>query len=792
MKATHPWKFFRAGGFDQVRLESGADLAALDHLDQKLWIALACPTQGLEFDARTLALIDTDNDGRIRAPEIIAAAKWAAGCLKNPDELLRPSTGLALGSIDDSTPEGKQLVASARQILANLGKKDATEISAEDTGDTVKIFAQTQFNGDGIVPADAAEDAAVKAVIANIIDCLGADTDRSGKPGVSQARADQFFAEAQAFSDWWKQSEGNAVTLPLGEGTTAAAAAVNAVRAKADDYFARCRLAAFDGRALAALNREEKEYLALAAKDLTITSTEIAALPLARIEAGKALPLKETVNPAWADALAKLYSDAVKPALGDKSSLTETDWAVLKSKLAAYETWLGGKAGAAVEKLGLARVREILAGKSKEAIAALIAADKALEPEANAIAAVDRLVRYRRDLFTLLNNFVSFRDFYGRKDKAVFQAGTLYLDQRSCDLCLPVDDAGKHASMAGLAGAYLAYCDCTRKSTGEKRQIVAAFTDGDSDNLMLGRNGIFYDRKGNDWDATITKIIDNPMSVRQAFWAPYKKLVRAIEEQVAKRAATADSSVNTQMSQTAQAAVQADPTQPLPPPPPPKPKIDTGTLAAIGLVLSTLLGALGAIFGKILGLEWWQIPLAFLAILLAISTPSVLMAWLKLRKRNLGPILDANGWAVNAKAKINVPFGRSLTQVAKLPPGAKRDLVDPYAEKNTGRNWFIFILILLIAAGAVCGIIHQHKKSMAAAALQRAALGDAKSQYEAGMFYLNGEGLPKDSTNAVNLLTKAAAQGNSDAVAELTKLGVAIPTANTASTNAAAPAKTSP
>ena len=67
--STHVWKFFRAGGFDQVRLETGADLMALDQLDQKLWVALACPTRGIEFGTRTLDLIDTDLDGRIRANE---------------------------------------------------------------------------------------------------------------------------------------------------------------------------------------------------------------------------------------------------------------------------------------------------------------------------------------------------------------------------------------------------------------------------------------------------------------------------------------------------------------------------------------------------------------------------------------------------------------------------------------------------------------------------------------------------------------------------------------------------
>src|SRR3954452_22804225 len=122
---NHAWRFFRAGGFDQVRLDSGADLQALRHLDQKLWVALACPTTGLEFDSKTLALIDTDKDGRIRAPEIIAAAKWATTCLKNPDDLLKGSPALSLSAINDATAEGKQPLSSARQTLSNLGKKDA-------------------------------------------------------------------------------------------------------------------------------------------------------------------------------------------------------------------------------------------------------------------------------------------------------------------------------------------------------------------------------------------------------------------------------------------------------------------------------------------------------------------------------------------------------------------------------------------------------------------------------------------------------------------------------------------
>ena len=151
MPSKRSWRFFRAGGFDQVRLDSGEDLAAIDQLDQKLWVALACPTSGLEIDPRTLALIDGDKDGRVRASELIAAAKFATANLKNPDDLLKSRSTLPLDAINDATPEGKTLLASARQILANIGKPDATEISAEDVSDPAKIFAETAFNGDGVI-----------------------------------------------------------------------------------------------------------------------------------------------------------------------------------------------------------------------------------------------------------------------------------------------------------------------------------------------------------------------------------------------------------------------------------------------------------------------------------------------------------------------------------------------------------------------------------------------------------------------------------------------------------------
>ena len=688
--SRHTWKFFRTGGLDQVALTTAADLLALDQLDPKLWVALSCPVKGIELDEKTLALIDSDGDGRIRVPELIAAVQWATARLKDPAVLLRGADALPLAAINDATPDGRVLLSAARQILTNLGRAGDPAIPVEATADVARIFSASALNGDGVIPPEATTDADAQALIRDIITCLGGVADRNGSIGITAAKAEEFYLALAAYVAWVEQGAAAGLAV-LGDTTGAACAAILAVRAKVEDYFARCRLAAFDARALAALNRQESEYLALAARDLKITTEEVAGFPLARIEARRPLPLLEGTNPAWSAALATLHATVVTPLLGaGHTELTEADWASLQSHFGAYEAWLAAKAGGAVEKLGVARVRELLDGRGRAVLAGLIAQDRALEPEFNAISAVDRLVRYHRDLRALLHNFVNFADFYSPDRLAVFQVGTLFVDSRSCELCIRVDDPAAHALLASGSKAYIAYVEC-RRASGETMKIAACVTQGDSDFLATGRNGLFYDRKGRDWDATIIRIIDNPISLRQAFWSPYKKFVRLIEEQVAKRAAAADAEANAKVSAAATAAANADPSKA----PAPR-KIDIGTVAALGVAVGAIGGALATLATGLARLAPWQLPLVLLSLMLLISLPAVIIAWLKLRQRNLGPILDANGWAINGRVQINIPLGTALTARAELPAGSHRSLHDPYAEKKGGRRTLLAVVILLL------------------------------------------------------------------------------------------------
>lgn len=676
------WRFFRAGGFDQVRIDTGEDLAHLGQLDRKLWVALACPIDNIHFDKETLACIDRDGDRRIRAEELVAATEWTTARLTDHQLLMQSADGIPATAINSTNDDGKKLAAACRSALSALGKRDDDVLTVADTERIEFLLAQNVFNGDGIITEACTENDSVRSCIHDIIVTLGSKTDRSGKPGVDADLVATFFSQITTCSEWLSESEKNPAILPFGTSTEAAATAFNAVHLKIDDFFARCRMAEFDERAAALLDNSESVFTAMNASAITDSDRACETLPLSRVTPGGTIPLGPGCNPAWMKRLVTFASTVTIPLLGNRDVLGQTDWLRIKSVLDPWFSWQQRKPNTMSDSLGANRMGTLLAGTCKDAVLALITSDAAESPTFESLADIEKLVRLTRDLHRICINFVNFKEFYSGKSPAMFQAGTLFLDQRSCLLCIKVEDVSRHSAMAAMAGACLVYCDCRRRGGAEKMTIVAAFTNGDSENLIVGRNGIFYDRSGADWDAMIIKIIENPISMKQAFWLPYKNLVRMIESSVAKRATAAETESNTRLDKTTAGVAVIDKTKP-----PAMPiKVDVGTVAALGVAagaLGTFLATLMGYAAGIIRLGPFAIAGAFIGLLLLISGPSLILAYIKLRKRNLGPILDAGGWAINAKACINVPFGAALTKCATLPPGSQRDLFDPYAEKKS-------------------------------------------------------------------------------------------------------------
>lgn len=685
----HHFRFFRSGGVDQVLLRNGEDIGRLEELDLKLWMALAMPVNGTSIDPATLALLDSDGDGRIRPEELLGAVRLCKHSFKSLDCLLEPGDSIALANLADA-----DALESARVLLAGLGKRDADALSPVDIAERLKALDAEPAAGESLVVPESARDENLAADLAELVKLVGRPDSR-GRAGIDASAWETFVAAAKASLAWRARGVEPSVA-PLGGATEAAWKATAAVRDKVEDFFTRCRLAAFDPKAAAAVNLDAETYRALAAGVLSSGSAELARLPLAEAAPGRALPLEGALNPAFASALGAFRDTAVAPLLGRTSELSEADWSALKQALAPYGAWLAARPAA--PDLPPAILERLSSEASVTAVAALFEKDDRVATERRSIAALERLLRYRRDLESILENYVNFAAFYGGRGGA-FQRGTLYLDARACSLCVEVVDEGRHASLATLSGAFLAYCDLSRPG-GARRKIVAAFTNGDSDNLIVGRNGIFIDTEGKDWDATITRLVQNPISVREAFWLPYKKLVRMVEEQVAKRAKAADEKSDQRLSSTAEKVANADRTGELAQAAPaPARKFDLGAIALVGTALGGISALLAGFLDALFGLGFF-LPLGIAGILLLISGPSMILASLKLRKRNLGPILDANGWAINTRARINIPFGSTLTSCASLPPGTLPAMADPFAEKKSPwpRVAFFLALALFVAA----------------------------------------------------------------------------------------------
>lgn len=543
--ANYNWTYKTVGGNTRVVITKGEDIRHLGELDQKMWTVLSCPTSGLEIPDTTLKLMDTDGDGKLRVNEIVNAANWLCGIVRDADLLLQHSDELNLLDFNTDNADAEQMLQVAKKIA---GDKDLIALA--------DVLAAEATVADGIPAAEVKE-------------------------------------------------------LPA---------------------------APVDGGILAAYHQKHDEF-AKYFEDLRLEELGLAA-----------------TDPETAPKIKQEY------------------WNELVEKISAYEAEV---AAVNAENQAAADART----------AAVAAATAEFQP-------LIKFLRLKKDFHTLLRNYVAFEDFYADGEKAIFQCGTLIIDQRACDMCVRVQNAGDMGTFAPISGMYLLFCNCINKASGKTMDIVAAVTVGDVDDLFVGKNAIFYDRAGLDYDAKVTKIIDNPISIKQAFWSPYKKFGKWVKDLINKSAAEKESkgfedmkAKATDSAANAQAAA-ADPAAQK------KQAFDIAKFAGIFAAIGMAVGFIGSFFVSlgqgIAALSWWQLILVIIAILLCISGPSMFLAYLKLRDRNLAPVLNANGWAINAKSKVSVKFGTTLTDAAKFP------ILPDQKGMPTWLRWFIGILAVAL------------------------------------------------------------------------------------------------
>lgn len=364
-------------------------------------------------------------------------------------------------------------------------------------------------------------------------------------------------------------------------------------------------------------------------------------MPLVTEEPDKALPLKEHLNPKYLEQILDFAEKCVKPLVGEKDCLSRMEWKAVKAKFAAYRAWIAAK--------------PVMSPGSK---------DDLVEEE--------RLLRYKLHLGELLENYVTMDRLY-KHDTAIFQTGVLRIDAREMNLCFHVDSEAAHSALVEKSNCCVIYLKLTRPSEKAERLICAVVTAGKVGTLYVGRNGVFYDRDGKDWEAVITKVVENQVSLAEAFWAPWKKIgegiAGAVKKFIGDKQAKATESVQkgTESTQAGGAAMAS-------------------SVAAIGIGVGMVGAAAASLMAAISSMPAWKIGVSVVALVLIVSVPSMILAWFKLRKRDLGVILNACGWAINRPMRFSMKRAAAFTKCAP----------DPMA-----KVWFALLVLLLLALGGL-------------------------------------------------------------------------------------------
>jgi len=360
---------------------------------------------------------------------------------------------------------------------------------------------------------------------------------------------------------------------------------------------------------------------ALAAVEKTIDEffTPPEDMPLVTEGPDKELPLVDHLNPRHLEAVMEFAAKCVQPLLGGgKTSLNRMEYKSIKSRFAAYREWIGA--------------RPITNRERKQQ----------LEEE-------ERLLRYKLYLGEFLENYISMEGLYGKGRMAVFQTGTLRMDGREMSLCFHVESEAAHSALAANSNCCVIYLKLARPSEKTERLACAVVTAGRVGTLYVGRNGAFYDRDGVVWEAVITKVIENQVSLAEAFWSPWKKIGEGISGTIKKL--ISDKQVKSVVSVekgvgSAQAGGAAL----------------ASSVAAIGIGVGMIGAAAASVISAIKGLHpWWMIFVAIGAIILAVSLPSAILAYFKLRRRDLGAILNASGWAINRPMRFSMRRAAKFT-----------------------------------------------------------------------------------------------------------------------------------
>jgi len=675
-------RFARFGRTYQLLIKNVNDLKQAVVLDEALWVATAAPISSLiDCDKTFLALLDGDSDGRILAEDVRAAIRWLSDIFRDTTGIDAQSSTLVLEHLNTQHDDGKKIFDAARVALTRLQATDLSKIELAQVRASLEVRKQFPVGENGVILPAATDAEDLKAFLNDVILVTGGAEHPSGARGVDAASLDKFLSAAKTWLDWEARGllpDGKPTEVkPLGDATAGAFDALAAVRSKLTQYFSQCKVVSFEP---ATADKFMSRYAELKTPDLADPAKIQALLeesPLAAPRADGTLDFGGRLNPAYSAKLIAFRDTVVQPLLGRAvTSLSEADLAAVAAKLAPYESWIASKAGTEASVIASDKLKAHLDPALADRTRAIIGTSKEVAQANDLLRLVEKAALFQAGMIRFCNNFIAMPELFDTKTSAMFEMGTLVMDGRRFNLSMKVENRAEHSAVAGGGGTFIIYVNAVLKNKLETMELAIPVTAGLRGNLVVGKRGIFIDMQGREWNAQIVQILENPISLKEAIVAPFNRIGQMIKGKIETMQGNANKNLEnagaSAISTVEGAATNPKPVTPPPPPPPPAPAPAAGgglpvALAGGGIALAALGSAAAFISQTIASLRYWQVCSLVLSAVAAVLVPTLILAWLKLRKRDLSAMLEGASWAINPRLRMTGKLAAELTQTPKYP-----------------------------------------------------------------------------------------------------------------------------
>ncbi|HEX8698541.1 MAG TPA: kinesin [Myxococcaceae bacterium] len=698
-----PLVYRRYGGSVQVDIPNFETLTRAIHIPETQWMATACPLEGLHCDARFLTLMDADGNRRIRVSEVKSAVEFTAKMLQSFQGADARSDVLELGAL---SPAADTLRSAALRILTILKTENTSRISLEQVRASDKVLRDAGVNGDGIIaPAFLPE--SVRPLATRIMAAFPEVKNRAGLAGVDPPTLQRFREARTALLAHLATKDAVHV---WGEASLERARRIREVKPLLDGYFLQCRLVAAQPEAVTNLKLSPGRVES-ALGDTAALEKAAAVLPIAPVEPSGVLTWARLYRGPAFEALEAFRKEIAAPVTGSTEQLSDAAWRELSARAEAVLAWQAVLDASPVR--GMAAELSTVPDADLAALEAASQADLALKGELDAIAELERLILYQRWLLTFANNFISMPDLYSARKDALYERGSLVLGGRKYTLSVLAQPRAAHAALTSQGTTCILYVKVTPKDGAEGYEVAVPVTRGRSAHLEVGKRGIFHDLEGKEYDALITQVVRQPVSLWEAMTMPFERIGKFITSKVEALASSGDKEFDQALekSYTRATVAPAAPGAAAPAAAPVQAGGLGGVIAAGGIAFAAVGSAMAFIVSQMKAVTLGDVISAALVIAAVVMLPAGLLGWLKLRRRNLALLLEGSGWALNDRLQLTSALAGLITRKPPRPrgsrvengdvllsvvPGIRSEDAEDEEEQGSGRVKFLVALAIAV------------------------------------------------------------------------------------------------